>query len=207
VAKRRQHRSSGAARSGSPTPRQAAGSGNAKRAGAGASVREQKRAQFTGDSSTARSRRPLIVAIAAAVAVAAVAGALLLTRGGGGSEFAQASTVQGKVEIPLAQVSDGKAHFYTYESGGTTVNYFVLQSPDGTIRAAFDACDVCYPYKKGYHQAGNYMQCNNCGRKFRSDKINVLEGGCNPSPLERKVVDGRLVITTTDLEAGARYFL
>ena len=47
------------------------------------------------------------------------------------------------------------------------------------------------------------MQCNNCGRRFRSDQINVLEGGCNPAPLERKVVDGQLVIQTTDLEAGS----
>jgi hypothetical protein len=207
VAKRRQHRSSGGARSGSAASRQSAASRNATRTGGGPSTREQKRAQFTGDSSAARSRRPLIIAVAAAIAVAAVAGALLLTRGGGGSEFAQAATVQGKVEIPVAQVSDGQAHFYTYESGGTKVNYFVLQSPDGTIRAAFNACDVCYPYKKGYHQDGNYMQCNNCGRRFRSDQINVLEGGCNPAPLKRKVVGDQLVITTTDLEAGANYFL
>ncbi len=207
MAKRRQHRSGGGARSGSAASRQTTVSRNSTRAGGGSSAREQKRAQFTGDSSAARSRRPLIVAAAAAVAVLAVAGALLLTRGGGGSEFAQASTAQGKVEIPLSQVTDGKAHFYTYESGGTKVNYFVLESPDGTVRAAFDACDVCYPYKKGYHQSGDFMQCNNCGRRFRSDQINVLEGGCNPAPLDRKVVGSQLVITTTDLEAGAHYFL
>jgi len=208
VAKRRQHRSSGGAdsRSSSKPSQRKAVSGNAARTGARESAREQKRAQFTGDSSPARSRRAIIVACAAIIAVLAVTGAFLLTRAGG-SEFAQASVVQGKVRIPLAQVTDGKAHFYTYESGGTKVNYFVLASPDGTVRAAFDACDVCYPNKKGYHQSGDFMQCNNCGRRFRSDQVNVVEGGCNPSPLERKVVDGQLVITTTALEAGAHYFL
>ena len=206
MAKRRQHRSGGDARSGSAS-RQTTASRNAPRTGGGPSAREQKRAQFTGDSSAARSRRPLIAAAAAAVAVLAVAGAVLLTRGSGGSDFAQASSAQGNVEIPLSQVTDGKAHFYTYESGGTKVNYFVLESPDGTVRAAFDACDVCYPYKKGYHQSGNFMQCNNCGRRFRSDQINVLEGGCNPAPLDRKVVGSQLVIKATDLEAGAHYFL
>jgi len=207
VAKRRQHRSDEGAPSGSTPSRQTAASENATRAGGRPSVREQKRAQFAGDSSVARSRRSLIVAAAAAVAVLAVAGAFLLTRAGGSSEFAQASVVQGKVMIPLAQVTDGKAHFYTYKSGGTKVNYFVLESPDGTVRAAFDACDVCYPKRKGYHQSGDFMECNNCGRRFRSDQVNVVGGGCNPSPLERKVVDGRLVIKTTDLEAGAHYFL
>lgn len=169
-----------------------------------AEVREQKRAQFT---ETRKRSSLLIIVVAAAAAVATVASVFMLTRGGGDADFALAQTVQDKIAIPLSQVSDGQAHFYTYESGGTKVNYFVLESPDGKIRAAFDACDVCYPYKKGYHQSGDYMQCNNCGRMFRSDRINVLEGGCNPAPLERKVVDGKLVIKTTDIEAGARYFL
>jgi uncharacterized membrane protein len=169
-----------------------------------AEVREQKRAQFT--EARKRSSLPIIL-VAAAVAAATVVGVFVLTRGGGSPEFAQAQTVQDKIEIPVSQVNDGQAHFYSYESGGTKVNYFILASTDGTIRAAFNACDVCYPYKKGYRQSGNYMQCNNCGRMFRSDQINVLEGGCNPAPLERKVVGGNLVIKTTDIEAGARYFL
>ena len=207
MAKRRQHRSSGGARSGSAASRQSATSRNLARAGGGPSTREQKRAQFTGDSSAARSRRPLVIVVAAVIAVAAVAGAFLLTRGGGGSAFAQAPTVQGQVEIPVSQVSDGNAHFYTYESGGTKVNYFLIQSPDGKIRAAFDACDVCYPYKKGYHQAGNAMQCNNCGRIFNANQSDVLRGGCNPGPLTHKVQGGNVVISPTDLEAGAHFFL
>ena len=207
MAKRRQHRSGGGGRPASKPQSPRAASGSATRARAGQSVREQKRAQFTGEAAAPRSRRPLLVAVTAALAVLVVAGVFLMTRAGGASEFAQASVAQGKVTIPLAQVTDGKAHFYTYESGGTKLNYFVLESPDGTVRAAFDACDVCYPNKKGYHQSGNYMQCNNCGRRFRSDQINVVEGGCNPSPLKRKVVDGQLVIQTADLEAGAHYFL
>jgi uncharacterized membrane protein len=196
VAKRKQQRTSGRAnaRSGSstrPTP-----SRQARRTGGSTAVREQKRAQFTGEAAQRRSRLPLVIAVAATIAVVAVAGAFILTRGGGGG-----------TEIPLAEVSDGNAHFYTYESGGTKVNYFVMQSPDGTVRAAFDACDVCYPYKKGYHQSGTAVQCNNCGRIFDSDKINVLEGGCNPAPLKRTVVGDKLVVSPTDIEAGAHYFL
>ena len=29
------------------------------------------------------------------------------------------------------------------------------------------------------------MVCNNCGKAFPSDQINVITGGCNPIPLER----------------------
>ena len=60
-----------------------------------------------------------------------------------------------------------------------------MQSKDGEYRAAFDACDVCYPNKKGYTQQGDLMVCNNCGLQFESTKINEVKGGCNPSPIER----------------------
>ena len=74
------------------------------------------------------------------------------------------------------------------------------------VRAAFDACDVCYAAKKGYRQEGNFMVCNNCGQKFISTRINEVRGGCNPAPLERKIVGDKLVIATADILTGARYF-
>ena len=59
--------------------------------------------------------------------------------------------------IPVAQVNDGKAHFYSYDAGGTTVKYFVLADKNGKVRAALDACEVCFAQKKGYHQQGDAM--------------------------------------------------
>ncbi|MEM3554980.1 MAG: Fe-S-containing protein, partial [Candidatus Micrarchaeaceae archaeon] len=60
--------------------------------------------------------------------------------------------------------------------------------------AAFNACDVCYPARKGYHQEGDVMVCNNCGRRFPTNQINIVRGGCNPAPLERAVDGDTLVI-------------
>lgn len=112
----------------------------------------------------------------------------------------------GVVQIPLADVNDGKAHYYQYKGEEKTVKFFVVKSGDGVIRAAFDACDVCYPEKKGYVQDGDYMICKNCGRRFHSTRINVVEGGCNPAPLNRKVVDENLAILVKDIIPGGRYF-
>ena len=108
--------------------------------------------------------------------------------------------------MPMSQVNDGKAHFYTYDANGTTVKYFVLASKDGTVRAALDACEVCYPQKKGYHQVGTSMQCNNCGKIFPAAQINVITGGCNPIPLKRTVSGSTLVIAASSLQAGGQYF-
>ena len=110
------------------------------------------------------------------------------------------------VTIPVAEVSDGQAHFYSYDAGGVEVKYFVMQSKDGEYRAAFDACDVCFPNKKGYTQQGDEMVCNNCGQRFDSSKINEIKGGCNPSPIDRTVQGEDLVLTTADLQAGVQYF-
>ena len=114
--------------------------------------------------------------------------------------------VNGKIEIPIKKVDDGKAHYFQYEGNGTSVRFFVLKSKDGVIRAAFDACDVCFASKKGYTQDGEFMICNNCGRRFHSSRINVVEGGCNPAPLRRQVVGDKLVIMASDVVPGARYF-
>ena len=114
--------------------------------------------------------------------------------------------VNGEVRIPVAEVDDGKAHYYEYDSGSHDIKFFVVRSSDGVIRAAFDACDVCFPAKKGYSQDGEYMICNNCGRRFHSSQINVVEGGCNPAPLNRRLDGDSLVIRVDDILPGARFF-
>ncbi len=112
----------------------------------------------------------------------------------------------GVVRLALAGISDGKAHFYTFQGSGKAIPFFVLKSSDGVIRAAFDACDVCFPARKGYHQEGDEMVCNNCGTRFPSTSINDVRGGCNPAPLERQIEGDSLIIKASDILAGARYF-
>jgi uncharacterized membrane protein len=111
-----------------------------------------------------------------------------------------------QVQIPMSDVNDGKAHYYFYKVGGTEVDFFVLKSSDGIVRAAFDACDVCFNERKGYTQKGDVMECNNCGQQFASVKINEEKGGCNPAPLDRTVDGDNLVIKSGDLNSGTKYF-
>ncbi len=112
----------------------------------------------------------------------------------------------GVVRLPTADFADGQARFYTYQGGAKAISFFVLQGSDGALRAAYDACDVCYSFKKGYHQEDDVMVCNNCGNRFPSVRINVETGGCNPSPLKMQVQGDTIVIQAADIEAGARYF-
>jgi len=112
-----------------------------------------------------------------------------------------------ELSFDLATFNDGAPKYYSYDApSGKKVKFFVLKSSDGVVRAAFDACDVCFQSKKGYRQEGNFMVCNNCGQRFVSTKINEIRGGCNPAPLDRTVAGDKLVIAVADILTGARYF-
>ena len=112
----------------------------------------------------------------------------------------------GAVRLPLSTFDDYKAHFYTYMVNGRPVEFFVIKSQDGVVRAAFNACDVCFQAKRGYRQEGDVMVCNNCGRRFPTDQINEVRGGCNPSPLTRTISGDNIIILDTDLAQGLSFF-
>ena len=116
-------------------------------------------------------------------------------------------TPAAQVTYPEKTFANGKAQFFTYKTQeGVAIRYFIIKSSDGVIRAAFDACDVCWPENKGYTQKGDFMVCNNCGRRFPSVRVNEVQGGCNPAPLVRKMENGNVIIQATDLLKGKSYF-
>jgi uncharacterized membrane protein len=110
------------------------------------------------------------------------------------------------VTYPVSLFIGGQAQFFEYQDGAITIKYFIVRSSDGVVRAAFDACDVCWPAGKGYHQEGDYMICNNCGRKFKTTLINEVQGGCNPAPLNRTIENNNVIIAVKDILPGKQYF-
>ena len=148
------------------------------------------------------SRRILISVYLGAVLLIAV-GFVLAPQEGGTSQASGGP----EVAYPVKTFQDGKARFYEHKAGdGITVKYFILKSSDGVIRAAFDACDVCWEAGKGYFQKDDFMVCRNCGRNFASVRINDVTGGCNPGALKREIVGDKVVIQTKDLLEGRKYF-
>ena len=112
-----------------------------------------------------------------------------------------------EVSFPVQAFADGKAQYFQYPMGnGVTVRFFILRSSDGIVRAAYDACDVCWREGKGYYQDGDFMVCRNCGQRFASVKVNEIKGGCNPAPLNRTIVGDKLVIKIADIVQGSQYF-
>lgn len=113
----------------------------------------------------------------------------------------------GTITLPVAKLSDGKAHFYKFEDGGKEITFFAVKASDGSYKTAFDACDACYKSKKGYEQQGDKMNCKNCNQKFAINRLGPnATGGCNPGYLPHQQNGGTITIKAGDLKNGARYF-
>jgi len=112
------------------------------------------------------------------------------------------------VTISLDKISD-KATWFGYDSSGVMIRFFAVEVKDGSIKTAFDSCDVCYSQKKGYRQVGEFMVCNNCGNEYPISGLgteNRNPGGCWPSYLPSKIEGNNLVIEKADLEKGRSRF-
>jgi uncharacterized membrane protein len=112
----------------------------------------------------------------------------------------------GAAAIPLSALAGGKARHYSADVNGKSVRFFLVQDRAGGVRAAFDACDVCWREGKGYTQDGEYMVCANCGQAFPIDRIGAVRGGCNPAPLVFSTDGKAVTLQAADLAAGLRYF-
>jgi len=161
-----------------------------------------KKAAVLGTDRT--SYLPLLVTVVVCALVATLAGVFFF-RDSRENPSVVAST--DTVSYHVGTFEDGKVRHYQFKTGeGTSINFFILKSSDGVLRAAFDACDVCWRAGLGYYQEGDFMVCRNCGQRFASIKVNEIRGGCNPAPLNRQVAGDQLVIKVKDILEGQRYF-
>ena len=112
------------------------------------------------------------------------------------------------IRIPLSEISE-EAKWYDYDSSETTIRYFAVMANDGTVKTAFDGCDVCFRSKKGYRQEGDVMVCNNCGNRYPITGLgteNKAGGGCWPGYLPSRIEGEDLVIKVSDLKKGEYRF-
>jgi uncharacterized membrane protein len=111
--------------------------------------------------------------------------------------------------IPLSDVTES-AKFYPIETDGTAMEVLVIKASDGTIRTAFNTCQVCFDSGRGYYkQEGNKLVCQNCGNSFTADMVEVKSGGCNPYPIfdsDKTVSDDSIAISYDFLSAATKVF-
>lgn len=112
-----------------------------------------------------------------------------------------------RIVIMLSDVSDKKAHFFTYKKSGKHINFFVRTDGKGAVSSYYDACFTCYKKKKGYRQEGSDLICIECSMKFGLAEEKWEEkDGCNPIYLKSTIENNSLIIDTAVIEKGAKLF-
>jgi uncharacterized membrane protein len=145
--------------------------------------------------------------------VLVIAAAVILIFGGGGILSAQSAAntvrpavVDADLVIPIEEVG-ATAVFYPVDIEGTRLEVIAVRAPDGTVRTAFNTCQVCYGSGRGYYkQQGTLLVCQNCGNRFRMSQVEVRSGGCNPVPIfpANKTVDGKTITISREFLIKAK---
>ena len=138
------------------------------------------------------------------IAILIIAGAFFIFSGKLGVTGNVVKNSNEDITISVSEIS-GTAKFYEQDG----IRFFAVKADDGSVKTAFDACDVCYYSKKGYRQEGDYMVCNNCGNKYPIIGLgteNLRGGGCWPGYLPSRIEGENLIIKTSDLEKGSYRF-
>jgi uncharacterized membrane protein len=123
-----------------------------------------------------------------------------------GDSMENVAAKDGVVAVDASSLDRMNARHYRYREDGKTVRFFVVRDGQGVVRAALDACEVCWREGKGYQLKNGTMLCVNCGRQFPFARIGLAAGGCNPHPVPYKVENESVMIAAQELMLGARYF-
>jgi len=132
--------------------------------------------------------------VLASVIAVLVIGFIIIKIGPDGADTT--GTKSGDLKILKSDISE-TVKFYPYKAGRTNMEVLAVKASDGTIRTAFNTCQVCFGSGRGYYkQQGDELVCQNCGNRFRLDQIEKIKGGCNPVPImkENKTEDEENII-------------
>lgn len=111
--------------------------------------------------------------------------------------------------IPIEELS-GDARFYTVKMDGTEMEVIAVKDSEGTVRTAFNTCQVCYDSGNGYYvQEGDKLVCQNCGNSFTMDQVGESSVGCNPWPItdeDKTMTENGIEIPYNFLKTSADIF-
>jgi uncharacterized membrane protein/YHS domain-containing protein len=112
----------------------------------------------------------------------------------------------GNIRIKIEDAKDGRLHRFSYITGdGHVVRFFLINRyKDRTsIGVVYDACMICGDM--GYLQNSGEVVCIACNVRIFNPSIGK-PGGCNPIPLKHFVDGEDVVISSAELDNGAKYF-
>jgi len=140
------------------------------------------------NNKTQSKKGNLIISIGSTVLILALVLASFINKGNNDVKK-ESSTVTvnaqqgGDVVINKSDITE-TASFIPYQSGNTKMEIIAVKASDGSIRTAFNTCQVCFDSGRGYYvQQGDELICQNCGNRFKISQVEKEKMGCNPVPI------------------------
>jgi uncharacterized membrane protein len=115
----------------------------------------------------------------------------------------QFTTVSGNPSITIKtnDLQPGKVRFFAYrDQAGGQIRFLLARDATGRIKAAFDACQRCYIYHKGYVSSGGDLLCRFCGNRYKLEGMESGLASCVPINLPFEMTGQAVNIKPADLE-------
>jgi uncharacterized membrane protein len=116
-------------------------------------------------------------------------------------------TANPAISISTNDLRPGDVRFFTYRDRASNQIQFLLARDDtGRIKAAFDACQRCYTYHKGYASSEGYLICRFCGNRYKLQAMETGLASCVPVKLPFQMTGQAVTIRPADLEREREQF-
>ncbi|TYQ15138.1 UNVERIFIED_CONTAM: putative membrane protein [Acetivibrio alkalicellulosi] len=145
-------------------------------------------------TSHSKSKKNILIILGSAIILMVV---IFIIKGNFGGEVKTALSEGGDLLIPKNEITENVS-FFPLKVENTNMEILAVRASDGSIRTAFNTCQVCNGSPKAYYkQEGDVVVCQNCGNRFAMDMIEQQRGGCNPIPImkdNKKDVETNIII-------------
>jgi uncharacterized membrane protein len=111
------------------------------------------------------------------------------------------------ISIETEDLRPGAVRFFVYrDQAGDQIRFFLARDATGRIKAAFDACQRCYKYHKGYVFSGGELRCKFCGNRYKLEAIESGIASCVPIKLPFQIAGQTVTVKPADLERQRALF-
>jgi uncharacterized membrane protein len=151
-----------------------------------------------------RTRISARVLISATVVLTVVTMALAAI--GIGPRFTEVTGVD-SIVISAADLKRGDLRFFSYRNDvGKEIRFILGRDESGEVVAAFDACQRCAQYRKGYTSSHGYLVCRFCGNHYKLNSHGSGIASCAPMKLPVREARDRITVDTSQLEQRQELF-
>ena len=105
------------------------------------------------------------------------------------------------ISIDTNNLRRGDVRFFAYhDRAGDQIRFLLARDATGRTKAAFDACQRCYIYHKGYAGSRGALFCRFCGNKYKLEAMESGLASCVPVKLPFQITGHTVKIKPADLE-------